>query len=308
MWDDKGGIALGLLGDPDGPRRRRVSSALRLAGVGYWTASVLPALVGTALPLWLRPPGYTLRWLAALEFLVATLLMHSGFSFLQARFEHRTAEGWTEIRLLGVAVTCIGLACVLGLHLSGFTTGFIFIAYGLAVLIAGLLYVAPPVSFSKRAGGEIVVSMSLSLLPVLGAYLVQVGDLTRTVYLAALPIYAATGLWVWTEQMADRCRDVDGGRETLVGVFGARPSGRVVVPAISGVLFVTLVVAVLSSSVMPLALAALILSGVVWRIVAVSWSAYDDVSQMLQARARAVVVHLGLCIILTASSLGEVLR
>jgi 1,4-dihydroxy-2-naphthoate octaprenyltransferase len=296
----------------DGPRREwrreRVSSALHLAGARYWTASVLPAVVGTTLPLWLRPQGFSFRWLGALEFLIATVLMHSGFSFLQARFEHRTTEEWSEFRLLGTALTCISLACLLGLHLSRFATGSIFVVYGLTTIFAGLLYVAPPVSFSQRAGGEIVVSMSLSLIPVLGAYLVQTGDLTRTVYLAALPIYAATGLWVWTGQMVSRSYDEEVGRETLVTVFGARFSGRVVVPAIAALLCVTLSLAVLSSSVMPLALAALLLSGVIWRIVAVSRNAYADVSQMLKVRAGAFIVHLGLCIVLAASSLGSAFR
>ena len=239
---------------------------------------------------------------------MATVLMHSGFSFLQARFERRTTEEWSEARLLGTALTCISLACFLGLHLSRFTTGSIFIVYGLTTIFAGLLYVAPPASFSQRAGGEIVVAMSLSLIPVLGAYLVQTGDLTRTVYLAALPIYAATGLWVWTGEMVSRSRDEEAGRETLVTVFGARFSGRVVVPAISVLLCVTLLLAVLSSSVTPLALAALFLSGVAWRVVAASRNAYADASQMLRARAGAFIVHLGLCMILAASSLGAAFR
>jgi len=279
-----------------------VEAALRLAGARYWTASVLPALVGTTLPLWLRPPGFTFRWIGALEFIAATVLMHSGFSLLHARFEHRVAHRWTRARLLAAAITCIVLACVLGLHLMRFTPGLIFIVYGMAVMFAGLLFVAPPVNFSQRAGGEIVLSMSLALLPVLGAYLVQTGDLTRTVYLAALPIYAATLLWVWAEEMA--LMHVPGGvrRETLVSAFGPRLSGRVVVPAISVFLCVTILVAVMSSSVMPLALAALLLCVPIWGMLVVSWNAYDDTSKMMRVQTSARAVHLGLCVILIVSS------
>lgn len=283
--------------------RTGVAVALRLAGFRYWTASVLPALVGTTLPLWLRPRGFAFRWLGALEFLIATVLMHSGFSFLHWRFQHRTARGWTETRLLSAGATGVVLACVLGLHLMRFTPGSIFIVYGLGVIFAGLLYVAPPVSFSQRPGGEIVISMSLGLLPVLGAYLVQAGDLTRTVYLAALPIYATTLLWVWMEQMWLLQAYKEAGHETLVTVFGPRLSGRVVVPGISALLCVTVVGAVLSSSVMPLALLAFSLCVPVWRIVAVSWHAYDDAPEMLRARTAAFAVHLGLCVVLVASSL-----
>ena len=281
----------------------RIGVALRLAGVRYWTASVMPALVGTTLPLWLRPPGFTFRWIGALEFLIATVLMHSGFSFLCARFERNTGDGWTEAKLLGAAVTCVALASVVGLRLLRFTPDLIFVVYGVAVMLAGLLYVAPPVSFSRRVGGEVVVSMSLGLLPVLGAYLVQTGDLTRTVYLAAMPIYAATLLWEWTEQMAFLETRSAAGSETLVMVFGPRLSGRVVVPGLSALLFATVLVAVLSESVMPLALAALVLAVPIVRIMTVSWRDYDDASEMLKVRTAALAVHSALCAVLIASSL-----
>lgn len=292
-----------------GGRRYQVApGVLHLAGFRYWTASVLPAIVGTTLPFWLRPPGFSFRWLGAVEFLIAIVLMHAGFSFLHARFERRATNEWSESRLLVAASACIVVACLLGLDLSRFTTGSIFIVYGLVTLFAGVLYVVPPLSFSQRAGGEIVVAMSLSLIPVLGAYLVQTGDLTRTVYLAALPIYVATGLWVWTEQMVSRSSDEEAGLETLVTVFGARFSGRLVVPAVSGALCATLLVAVLSASTMPWALTALLSLGFLWRIVSVSWSDYADTSKMLKVRTRAFTVHMVVCLVIAASSLAAAFR
>ena len=289
-----------------GGRRDGASAGvLYFAGFRYWTASVLPAIVGTTLPFWLRPPGFSFRWLGAVEFLIATVLMHAGFSFLQARFERGATGKWSESRLLVAASGCIVLACLLGLHLSRFTSGGIFIVYGVATLFAGLLYVAPPVRFSQHAGGEIVVAMSMSLIPVLGAYLVQTGDLTRTVYLAALPIYAATGLWVWTEQMVSRSSDEEAGRETLVTVLGPRISGRIAVPVISASLCAALLLAVLSASTTPWALTALLSLGLLWRIVSVSWSDYADAAQMFKVRTRAFIVHLVVCVIIAVSSLAS---
>ena len=284
------------------------AGVLHFAGFRYWTASVLPAIVGTTLPFWLRPLGFSFRWLGAVEFLIATVLMHAGFSFLQARFERRATDEWPECGLLGAACACIVVACLLGLHLSRFTTGSIFIVYGLATLFAGLLYVAPPVRFSQHAGGEIVVAMSLSLIPVLGAYLVQTGDLTRTVYLAALPIYAATGLWVWTEQMVSRSDDENVGRETLVTVFGARFSGRIVAPVVSAALCAALLLAVLSGSTAAWALTALLSLGLLLGIVSASWNDYADAAQMRKVRVRAFIVHLVVCLAIAASSLATVFR
>ncbi|MBN2565814.1 MAG: prenyltransferase [Candidatus Eisenbacteria bacterium] len=284
-------------------RLRAARGALSLAGARYWTASVMPALVGTTLPLWLRPPGFEFRWSGASEFLVATVLAHSGFSFFHACFARRGDGEWTPAGLSAAGSACLVLAGLLGWHLIRFVPSLIFIAYGLSVLLAGALYVAPPASFWRRPGGEIVLSMSLGLLPVLGAYLVQTGDLTRRVYLAALPVYTAMLLWVWTEEMAFRQAEGDVQRNSLIAAFGRRVSGRVIVPGISALLCATVVAAVLSSSVMPLALLALILVVPMWRVVALSRSAYNDAAAMLRARNVAVVVHSGLCAVLTATSI-----
>ena len=205
---------------------------LHLAGVRYWTASLLPALVGTTLPFWLRPPGFSLRWLAALEFLLATLLLHAGFSLLHAMLKYRLTSKWSACQLLGAAGVCLVAACLLGMHLNGSVPphdsvpAYIFIVYGLTTLFAGVLYVIPPFSFSERASGEVILAEGLGMLPVLGAYLVQVGDLNRTVYLAAMPLVVATGLWVWVDELISMNADRNEGRGTMVLLFGARFSGH----------------------------------------------------------------------------------
>jgi 1,4-dihydroxy-2-naphthoate octaprenyltransferase len=297
---------------PESIRSHELATPLRtvlsLAGVRYWTAPLLPVLVGTTLPLWLRPPGYSFRWIGAFEFGIGALLMYAGFSLLLAHFKSRSAGVRRRGGILGGAVTCIVAASVLGLHLMRLTPHLIFVVYGLSVLFAGLLCVAPPAQFLRHPGGEVVLSLSLGLLPVLGAYLVQTGDLTRTVYVAALPVYAAVLLWVWMEQMSVRKSNDEARSQTLADDLGARLSGRLVVPGISLLLCASIVVAVQSSSVMPLALAALpVLFAPLWRIVITSWSAYDDPSGMRRAAVWALVAHAALCFVLVASSLAAAL-
>jgi len=282
---------------------------LHFAGFRYWTASLLPALVGTTLPFWLRPPGFSFRWLGAIEFLIATVLFHAGFSFLQARFEDRSTADWPGSRLLGIAGVCIVAGCLLGLHLDNGLTlhngvpRSIFIVYGLSALFVGVLYVAPPFNFCRRAGGEVVICEALGLVPVLGAYLVQVGDLTRTVYLASLPLIVATALWVWTDELITRMDDEKEGRQTMVILFGPRFSGRFVVLALSVLFYATFFLAVFISSITPWALVAVLSFGLVWRIVAVSWKEYASSTRMLEARRKAFTLHLATCIIIAATSL-----
>jgi len=286
-----------------------IRSFLTFAGFRYWTASLLPALVGTTLPFWLRPPGFSFRLPAAIEFLFATLLLHAGFSFLIALFDGKATSTWTKPRLLMGACLCIIAACLLGLHLnSGLTFHYgvprsIFIIYGLAMLYVGAVYVIPPLNYYRRKGGEILVMIGLGMLPVLGAYLVQVGDITRTVYLASLPLVVATGLWVWVEELASSSDDEKTGRKTLVNDFGLKFSARFGVLALAAAFFGTLIVAVISEATFPLTLTALLLTGLVWKIAAISWNEYARPERMITLRRYAVVLHLVTGLIFAASSL-----
>ncbi len=286
-----------------------ISGFLHFAGFRYWTASLLPALVGTTLPFWLRPPVFSFRWLGAIEFLFTTVLFHAGFSFLQAWFEKRSTTKWPRARLLRYSCVCIVLACLLGLlinsglHLNKYVYENIFIVLGISTIIVGLLYVAPPVSFYRRMGGEIVISESLGMMPVLGAYLVQAGDLTRTVYLASLPLVVATGLWVWIDELMSRPDDERVERRTLVIDFGPHFSGRHGVLALAMLFFATLLLAVVSASINPLALVTLFLGGLAWKIVAASWTEHSCPERMIAVRKNAFVLHFVTCSTIAASSL-----
>jgi len=286
-----------------------VRSFLTLAGFRYWTASLLPALVGTALPFWLRPPGFSFRLVAAIEFLIATILVHAGFSLLLAYFEGNQNSEWQKSKLLRYAGGFIIAACLLGLHLNrGLTFHHgvpksIFVVYGLTTLIVGLLYVVPPINLGRRIGREIVIAEGLGMIPVLGAYLVQVGDITRTVYLASMPMVVATGLWVWMEELASKSDDEKTGRGTLVIDFGLKFSGRFGVLALSILFYTTLIVAVFSGSTSPLILTLFLSVGLVWKIIGISWNEYLDPERMYTLSKSAYLMHLTTGLIIFISSL-----
>ena len=282
---------------------------LYFAGCRFWTASLLPALAGTFLPFWLRPPHFSFRWAGAIELLLAAVLLHSGFSFLLARIEGHATATWPGSRLLRHAGASLALACLLGLHLNsrltlhpGVSQG-IFILYGISAICAGVLYVAPPFRFYRRAGGEIVIAEGLGMIPVLGAYLVQVGDITRRVYLASLPLVAVTGLWVWMDELASRMDDEEAGRRTLVMEFGPSFSGRFGVFALVLLFAAALSFAVASSSLPQVALIALLPAGAGWRIAAVSWKEHLNLKRMSAMRALAFRLHLAAGVIIAASPL-----
>ena len=171
---------------------------LNLIGYRYWTASLLPAIVGTTLPFWLNPPGFLFRWLESFLFIIATVLCHVGFSLLYSYFKVGPNINWTKSRSLLSGFICLFTAILIGLQLNNSLQlnekvhEYIFVVYGATTFFVGVLYVIPPFSFFKRIGGEVIISVGLGMVPVLGAYLIQAGDLTRTVYLASLPIRPAS--------------------------------------------------------------------------------------------------------------------
>jgi len=283
-------------------------SYFRFAGVRYWTSSLLPAVVGTTLPFWLRPPGFAFKWPSAAEFLAAVVLFHSGFSFFLSFFEKKRTNAHPGTRLLILAGLCLMASCLLGWHLNsglalhnGVHTH-IFIIYGLAAIFVGLLYVMPPVCFYRRPGGEIIIAEGLALIPLLGAYLVQAGDITRRVYLVSIPIMAATAVWILTDELVTRPMDEKSGRKTMVIDFGPKFIGRYAVPALVLFLYVTLVLAVISKSLSAAALALILFSGLGWKISMVSMKDYLDPKKMIRARKYAVLLHLFTGIILALSS------
>ena len=168
----------------------------------------------------------------------------------------------------------------------------------------GVHYVAPPLSLCRRAGREVVLAEGLGLIPVLGAYLVQVGDITRTVYLASLPIVVATGLWIWMDELSTKMDDERSGRSTLVIIFGPGFSGRCGVPSLVLLLFASFLAAALSGSVHPLSLLILLFAGLAWKIAAMSWTEYSCPGRMMDARKLASHLHLATCSIIAASSLA----
>jgi 1,4-dihydroxy-2-naphthoate octaprenyltransferase len=242
-------------------------------------------------------------------FAAAAVLLHAGFSLLSAYFRETAAARRQRCDFLLWTGVCTASACAAGVVLnravrhSGDAHPALFPVFGICALIAGILFAAPPAALGRRIGGEFAAAVGLGMLPVLGAYIVQAGGLTRTVYLASLPMAAATGLWVWVEELAAWREDEAAGRRTTVLHFGPGRSGRYGVPAIALVWAAAWAAAVASKSVSPLALAALPSAGLLWQIAAVFRAEHISAQAAGRARFCAFALHFATCAIIAVSSL-----
>ena len=273
-------------------------SILEVAGSRYWMTSLLPAILGTVLPFWFKPANFTFKWMSAVEFLLAAWLFHAGFCLLHRGINGEPIRSWPKAKLIRMAVLFLFAGCLLGLHLHfnlhlrDGVLGYIFIVYGICVFFAGILYIMPPFSLWKRIGGEVVLWQSLAMLPLLGAYLVQVGDITRKVYLAAFPIMLATALWIWLEELQTSSIDKATGRQTAVTELGNRFSGRIVTPLLSIALCGSLILAVIFNVLHWSALLGLLSIGLLWQIIRICWKYYENPDEIQIAEKKAVWVYI----------------
>ena len=283
-----------------------LAGLMRAAGVRYWTASVLPVLIGSTLPFWLRPNGFAFGWMRMLEALVATVLVHAGSALVRARYEGGTSGTVIPAQALRGAVVCYAAGAAIGLHLNAVVPGNFILAVGLAGVLGGFFYSAPPLKLSHRGLGELVAAACLGVLPVAGSYYAQTGEISWNVYVSSLPTALALVLWLWVREIRDFGADREAGRRTLVVRLGRAGSARAVVPALSVLVFASFFAAVFTASMIPLALVAVLAFGLARTVVAVSWNHHDSPERMVEALDNAFKLHLIAGVIIAASALAAI--
>ncbi len=290
----------------------RVSEYIQFAGKRYWTASLLPTLIGTTLPFWLNPPNFKFKLIEAILFLILTFFGHVGFSLLYFGFKQKFISKLRKKPLFILGILSITTSVLIGLYINtslqlhANVPEYIFIVYGITAIFVGVLYVAPPFNFYQHLYGEVIICVGLGMLPVLGAYIVQVGDITRTVYLASLPIVISTGLWLWITELINKPDDEKLGYKTTVMYFHIKFSSRFITLFLTILIYASLVLAVFGrSSLNPLSLVALISIIFALMIIKIIWKDYEKVSVLQNARKYAFLIHLSICIVIIAASLSS---
>ncbi len=305
--------------------RSRLVLWLKAARFPFCGASVLPVLVGSTLPFWLRPPGFVFSPWRCVEALAAVLLIHVGANLANDYYDHANQ---TDVRnpnrgdlsggsgligdvlpagqFLRLSVVCLAAGAALGLHLNAALPGNLLLVLGAVGILLGFFYTAPPLRLSYRGLGEMAVGLCFGVLPVVGAYYVQTGLVSWRVVLASLPLTLAVVLLLWVNEIADAEGDALAGKKTLVVILGARRAARSFVPVLCVLIFAALFLAVFTASLIPLTLVAVLAFGLVRTVVAVSWKRHDRPKQFAEAQVNAVKLHLTLGLIIAASALAAI--
>jgi len=279
----------------------------------YWSAVLLPTLIGTTLPFWLNPSDFEFKFIEAILFLIATFLGHVGFTFLYFGFTQKLNSTIKRKPLFISGIFSLLIALLIGFYVNNTlqfhanVPDYIFIVYGITSVFVGVLYVVPPFSFHQRLFGEVVIAVGLGMLPVLGAYLVQVGDITRTVYLASLPVVVSTGLWVWITELINKDIDKKLGYKTTVMYFTNKVSSRYLTTLLIILVYASLLFAVVGrSSLNPLSLIALFSLNFALIIIRIIWKDYKNIRALQSAAKYAFFIHLSICIFIILSSISSI--
>jgi 1,4-dihydroxy-2-naphthoate octaprenyltransferase len=297
---------------------------LRAARAPFLTVSVMPVLIGSTLPFWLRPDGWTFSVGRLVEAVVAVALLHAGANLGNGYYDHVSgadpanpnpgvlsggsgliASGALPAGLfLRSSIVCLALGALLGLHLNFTTDGNLILVVGIIGVALAHFYTAPPVKLAYRGLGELAVFFAFGVLPVMGAYYVQTATVSWRVFLASLPISFAAVMVLWVNQIVDYKPDRETGKRNLAVAMGPKAAGRGMVLALALLMFGSLFAAVFTASLIPLTLVAVLAFGLIRTVVADCWSHYGRPDDLAEAASSAIRLHLTLGIIIAASALA----
>jgi 1,4-dihydroxy-2-naphthoate octaprenyltransferase len=189
-------------------------------------------------------------WLRALLALVVALALQIGVNYANDYSDGvrgTDADRVGPLRLVGsgvatpravllAALAFFALAAAAGLVLAALTTWWL-VLVGAAAIAAAWTYTGGPLPYGYRALGEAAVFVFFGLVAVLGTAYVQVGRITGTAVLVAVPV----GLLACAVLVANNLRDIAGdtvaGKRTLAVLLGDRAT-RAMYTALVGIALV----------------------------------------------------------------------
>jgi len=221
-------------------RERGVEIKPRLSA--FWTfllATRLPFLTATlvSILLGIAVAGYDGQfnlWFAFVTF-VAGAAIHIGLNVAndvfdglsgadEANFRPTQYSGGSRViqrgivplsRMVAISATGYLVGSALGIYLVIETGSWELLALGLAGVFLSVFYTAPPLRLVHRGLGELTTALGFGPIMVLGAYVVQTGELAWEPFVASIPVAILIALILYVNEIPDRPGDAAVGKRTL---------------------------------------------------------------------------------------------
>jgi len=211
---------------------RRVGAVWEILRPFAYTASVIPVLTGGAL----AAVDHDFSWLPFVAALLGGVLLHSGTNIVNEIYDVRKGidtitsprashallkARMTERQAFVVAFVAFALAALVGIYLIALR-GPAIVGLGLAGVLGGYFYTAPPFEYKYRALGVPLVFLLMGPLMVVGTFFAVTGTWSATALAASIPV----GLLVAAILDGNEWRDINEDSRAGISTLSAR-IGRV---------------------------------------------------------------------------------
>ncbi|MEO8208139.1 MAG: LLM class flavin-dependent oxidoreductase, partial [Chloroflexota bacterium] len=210
--------------------RRRLGAAWEILRPFAYTASVIPVAAGAAL----AAVDGRFSWLPALAALAGGVLLHSGTNIVNEiydvrqgidtivspRASHAIVKGrMTERAAFLLAGLAFALAIAVGLYLVALR-GPAIVVLGLAGLVGGWGYTAPPLQYKYHALGVPLVFVLMGPLMVVGSYFAVTGTWSSVALILSVPVGLLVAAILHGNEWRDISEDTRAGIVTLSSRVG----------------------------------------------------------------------------------------
>lgn len=213
------------------PRLSPFWLALRTTRLPFLSATAVPVLLGIAV----AASHGSFTWWTALLTLIGGSFAHLAINVTNDIFD--TLSGADDanttptqfsggsrvavydlVSIRGLSWLAIGLFALvgaIGLLLVAITQSLTLLWIGIAGVIVGVAYTAPPLKLVYRGLGEITVALGFGPIMLLGAYVVQTGQLAPEPFVLSLVPGILIALILYVNEIPDRRSDAEAGKRTL---------------------------------------------------------------------------------------------
>ena len=274
----------------------------------FFTASVIPVLVGTALAFNLTGRFNLYKFILVL---IGVPLFNAGTNLANDYYDHKTGndeintkftpfsggsraiqEGTVSPKkMLTASLSFFAAGSIIGLYLNAVTPGNVVLYLGIFGLLSGFFYTAAPVLIGYRGVGEFVVGLDLGTLAILGAYYVQAHGLSWAAFWLSLPIGFLVAAILYINQFPDYDADKAVGKKHLVVRLGKRKAVYgyyLLILATYSVILATVVFKLLT----PFVLLSFLTLPIALGAVKILKSNFDKFTELIPAQAKTIQTHL----------------
>jgi 1,4-dihydroxy-2-naphthoate octaprenyltransferase len=277
----------------------------------YTITVLLPCCLGAVVAWW---SGYPFDWGLLALILVGMMFANIGTNFTNDYFDYRSGvdridEGrmykkgaevlydnplaesgsvdgyalyfFAPRTILLSALSSLTVATAIGLYLA-LRVDWRILPVGLAGILMGYFYTAPPVKFGYRGWGDLICFLGSGPFAVIGTFFLFTGGLSWTAVLAGIVAGLLVDAILYIGNVPDAEADSAVGKRTLSTVLG-RKAVRVLAPLYYGSAFGVVLAAVLVGLFPPWALLSLFALPVVVRVLRITGRHYDEIPSFAPA-------------------------